>query len=153
MLEPDRRKIVELLYQQEMILGQLYQIFTARFAEYADFWTDLAGEGVRHAELIRKLYQAGKKDWVSFREGKIRAQSITTFIEHVKGLAVQAENDEIDFKSAVAHTLDLEKSLLEKNVFSRFEAMDARMKAVLTRLENETRKHAAKARSPMEKIL
>ncbi len=152
MREPDQKRLVELLYQQETILGRLYQIFAARFAEYADFWTDLAGEEARHAELIQKLYQAGKKDWVSFREGKITAQSISIFIEHVKGLSVQAENDEIDFKSAVAHTLDLEKSLLEKNVFSRFEAMDDRMKTVLKRLENETRKHAEKALTLMEKI-
>ena len=86
MLETDRRKIVELLYQQEMILGRLYQIFAARFAEYADFWTDLAGEEVRHAELIQKLYQAGKKDWVSFREGKIRAQSIRPSLSMSKAL-------------------------------------------------------------------
>ena len=40
-----------------------------------------------------------------------------------------------------------------KNVFSRFEAMDVRMKEVMIRIENETRKHAAKARSLMEKNL
>ena len=71
----------------------------------------------------------------------------------MKGLAWKAENDEIDLRSAVAHTLDLGNSLLEKNVFSRFEVMDPRMKAVLRRLENETREHAAKARSLMKKNL
>ena len=40
------------------------------------------------------------------------------FTEHVKGLAWKAENDEIDLKSAVAHTLDLGKWLVEKMFFS-----------------------------------
>lgn len=98
-----------MLYQQEIVLVSLYQVFAARFAERAYFWNDLAEEEIRHAEPIKE-------------------------------------------KSAVAHTLDLEKSLVENNVFSRFEAREPRMKAALRRLENETREHAAKARSLMEKI-
>lgn len=91
MLEPDQRKPGELPCQQEIILGKLYKIFTARFAEYENFWNDLAREEARRAELTQKLYQAEKKDWVAFRQGKIRAQNIATFIEHVKGLSRQAE--------------------------------------------------------------
>lgn len=64
-----------MLYQQEIVLVRLYQVFAARFAECAYFWNDLAEEEIRHTEPIRE-------------------------------------------KSAVAHTLDLEKSLVENNVFS-----------------------------------
>lgn len=88
-----------------------------QFCRKRVFWDDLAGEEVRHAELISRLVQAPKKDWVAFREGKIRAQDILRFTEHVKGLAWKAENDEIDLKSAVAHTLDLGKWLVEKMFF------------------------------------
>ena len=35
MLQPDQKRLVDLLHQQEMIIARLYQIFAASFAENA----------------------------------------------------------------------------------------------------------------------
>jgi rubrerythrin len=152
MLEPYQKKIIELMFKQEILLAKLYKTLASKFPVYKDFWHDLAKEELKHAEWIKKLYQAEKKDMVAFSEGNVKTYTLNNFIEHLEKVIQQAENEELDLKKAVAHTLDFEKSLIEKNVFARFEIVEENIKGIMTKLASETRKHIKKAQDLMATV-
>lgn len=152
MLEAYQKKTIELMHRQEILLARLYDIFSAKFYEYGAFWNDLAKEERKHAEWIKKLYQAEKKDLVAFKESKINISTMNTYIDHVENIIKRAQNDEVDLKLAAIYTLDLEKSLIEKNVFAHFQANEPKVKGIMTRLESETRKHVKKVQDLLAEI-
>jgi rubrerythrin len=152
MLEPYQKKIIELLYKQEILLSKFYKTLSVKFPEYGDFWKGLAKEELKHAEWIKKLYQAEKKDLVAFSEGKVKTYTLNSFIENLEKTIRRAENDELNLKTAIAYTLDFERSLIEKNTFSRFEIVEESIKGIMTKLESETKRHVKKAQDIMGKV-
>lgn len=152
MLEPYQKKIIELLFKEEMLLAKLYKLFAVQFPDHKDFWQDLKKDEVRHAAWVKRLYKAEKKNLVAFSEGKIKTYTMNTFIENLEKIIQRAENKEINLKMAVSYTLDLERSLIEKNVFSHFKIIDKKVAAIMTRLESETRRHVKKAEDMMARF-
>ena len=149
MLEAYQKKIIELMYKQEILLAKLYKLFAVQFPDHKDFWKDLAKDELQHAGWIKRLYKAEKKDLIAFSEGKVKTYTMTTFIENLKKTIQRAENREINLKMAVSYTLDFEKALIEKNVFSHFEIIDKKLAGIMTKLESETRRHLKKVEDMM----
>jgi len=152
MLEPYQKKIIELMVKQELLLGRLYTIFADRFPALEKTWLEMAREELKHAEWVKKLYLAEKKELVAFDEGKTRTYTLKIFIENLEKVIRQAQDGEMTIQKAVAYTRDFEMSLIEKNAFARFEVVDERVQGVLTRLQSDTRRHARKAQEMMAAI-
>jgi len=152
MLEAYQKKIIELLFNQEILLAKLYKIFAVQFSDHKDFWQDLARDEERHAAWVKRLYKKKKKDLTAFSEGKVKTYTMNTFIENLEKIIQRAENGEINLKMAISYTLDLERSLIEKNVFSHFEIIDKKLAGIMTKLESETRRHLKKAEDMMARF-
>jgi len=152
MLSDYQKKIIELMCKQELLLAKLYEIFADQFPEHKAFWQDLAKDELQHAEWIKKLYQAEEKDLVAFSEGKFNPSAMNIYIENLEKTIRRAENKEINLKMAIASTLDFERSLIEKNVFSHFEIIDKKLSGIMTKLESETRRHLKKAEDMMARF-
>lgn len=146
MLETYQRKIIELMVKQEILLAELYCIFGDRFSEYAYFWERLTEEEKKHAEWIKKLYQAEKKDLVSFTERNTKTYTMKAYIGYVEDIIVRAKNDEFNMKSAVTKALDVETALIEKEFFTHFQIIHPDYKWVMIKLESETKKHIKEVR-------
>ena len=149
MLETYQKKIIELMYKQEILLAKLYKLFAVQFPDHKDFWRDLAKDELQHAGWIKKFYQAEKKDLIAFSEGKVKTYTMDTFIENLEEIIQRAENGEINLKMAISYTLDFERSLIEKNVFTHFEIIDKKLAGIMTKLESGTRRHVKKAEDMM----
>lgn len=149
MLSDYQKKIIELMCKQELLLAKLYKLFADQFPDHKDFWQDLAKDEVRHAGWIKRLYKAEKEDLIAFSEGKIKTYTMDTFIENLEKIIQRAENGELNLKMAISYTLDLERSLIEKNVFSHFEIIDKKLAEIMAKLESETRRHVKKAEDMM----
>jgi rubrerythrin len=119
-IQDAQRKIVELYREQELVIADLYERFAGRFPKYADFWTGLASEEREHAGWVEHLLHQTATDSVTFDEGKIRSLALTTSINYVQNLITSFDLAPFDLKKALSCTVDLEKSLIEKNVFDRF---------------------------------
>ena len=152
MLSDYQKKIIELMGEQELLLAKLYNIFADQFLDHKDFWQDLAKDELQHAEWVKKFYQAEKEDLVAFSEGKVNVYSMNAFIENLEKTIQRAENGEINLKMAISYTLDFERSLIEKNTFSRFEIIDEKLAGIMTKLESETRRHLKKAEDMMARF-
>ncbi|MCK5509784.1 MAG: hypothetical protein KAI50_14820 [Desulfobacterales bacterium] len=152
MLSDYQKKIIELMCKQELLLAKLYAIFADQFPEHKDFWQELAKDELQHAEWIKKLYHAEEKALVAFSEGRVNPYAMNTYIENLEKTIRLAENKEINLKMAIASTLDFERSLIEKNVFSHFEIIDKKLSGIMTKLESETRRHLKKAEDMMARF-
>jgi len=152
MLDADQKEVIALFYKQEMLLARLYQIFAGEFPEYGAFWKDLAGEEITHAEWVKQLYQAGRKGSVGFREGKIKSPALKTYIGHLEKAIEKAEQGGFKLKSAMAYTLDYEKSLIERNTFTHFESTEESWQETMRRLQKETQKHVQRVMNMIKKV-
>jgi len=141
MLKPFQKKIIDSMVKQEKLLFKLYTLFAAQFPQHAQLWNELAKEESKHASWLTQLHEAADKGVVLFEEGRIKTYTMTSFIEYLEQIIAKAENNELTLAHAVASALDLERSLLEKNVFSHFEGMADKARSVLKQLAKETENH------------
>ncbi|MEA3332218.1 MAG: hypothetical protein U9Q58_01295, partial [Pseudomonadota bacterium] len=95
----------------------------------------------KHAIWLRQLYDAGEEGFILFDEGKIKTYTMNAYIEHLEGVIARAENQELTMVQAISFTLDFERSLIEKNVFTHFDSTSEKARSVLTRLNRETENH------------
>jgi homoserine trans-succinylase len=150
MLKPYQKQIVYLMIQQEILLAKLYSLFAEQFSDSATVWRELAEEEKKHATWLEQLYEAGEKGIYLFDEGKIKIVTLNNFTDYLREVITKAKNKELSFEQAVAYALDLEKSLIEKNIFNHFDSTSQQAQVVLNWLTRETEKHLAKVQSLQE---
>ncbi|HIJ89839.1 MAG: rubrerythrin family protein [Desulfobulbaceae bacterium] len=140
-LKPYQEKIIALMLRQETLLARLYQIFSRKFPEHADFWNKLARDEEKHAGWLEQLREATEKKVMLFNEGRIKTYTLETFVQGLEEKIERAEADGFDTRQALICTIDLERSLIEKNVFSLFEGMTEKASRVMKFLAQETKNH------------
>ena len=142
-MKPYQEKIIQLYETQERQLAELYSAFSDRFEADRVFWRELAAEEAKHAVIVAKLYSAVEKGGVLFDEGKVKTYTLAKMIEHTEALLDLSRRGAMDRIVALSQAVDLESSLIEKGVFSHFEALTDKAQAVLKRLNGETLDHIA----------
>lgn len=130
-------KIIELYRDQELLIAELYDRFARQFPRFADFWDSLASEEREHAGWIDHLLSKVSNATATFDEGKTRSYALSSSINHIKSQLASFDAAPFDLRRALSYTVDLEKSLIEKNVFERFSGDPPEMNKLLTIL-NET---------------
>lgn len=150
MVDESQREIIALLYKQEMLLAKLYQLFAGQFPEQAGFWESLSKEELTHASWIKQLLEAEQKGIVSFQNDKLNAKALKTYIAHLEKAVEKANAGGFTARSALAYTLDFERSLVEKKAFTGFKGITKKADVVLDRLHQETQRHAQKVEEMMK---
>lgn len=139
--KPYQEEIIALMLQQESLLATLYRTFGRKFPEYEQLWDKLAREEEKHSGWLEQLLGASKKKVVLFREGKIRTSYLETFVKGIEEKLKQAEADGFNSHGALLCTIDLERNLLEHNVFSHFSGLTEKARSIMNFLAKETREH------------
>lgn len=144
MLKPYQKVILDLMTRQESLLAKLYTLLAEQFPEHDEVWNNLAQDEKKHATWLKQLYDAGEKGIILFDEGKVKTFTMNTYIEHLESIIARTENQELTQVQAISFTLDFERSLIEKNVFSHFDSTSEKARSVLKRLITETENHIKK---------
>jgi rubrerythrin len=130
-MEIYQKKIIELFIEQELLIASLYMRFSERYVVHKNFWLKLASEEREHAEWIKHLLDGVETDKIFFSEGKTRTYTVNSSITYIKGLISEFDKKAFDIPKAAHIALDLEKSLLEKNVFNCFDSDSIEVKRIL----------------------
>ncbi|MDG4474637.1 ferritin family protein [Thiovibrio frasassiensis] len=141
LLKPYQDKIIDLMLKQETLLASLYQIFAQKFPEYGKLWHKLAREEQKHAGWIQQLHVASEKKVVHFRQGRVKPSQLEIFVQSIEKKIKQAETDGFNARQALVCTIDLERSLIEKEVFLHFFGITKKARNVMTFLSQETKEH------------
>lgn len=144
-LKPYQEKIITLLLKQETLLASLYQTFAQKFPEHEEFWSQLAREEEKHAGWLEQLRAATEKKVVLFNEGRIKTYTMEIFVQGLEEKLNRAKAGGFDARQALACAIDLERCLIEKNVFSLFDGMTDKAGNTMKFLAKETREHQARA--------
>jgi rubrerythrin len=130
-MEIYQKKIIELFIEQELLIASLYMRFSERYVVHKKFWLKLAVEEREHAEWIKHLLDGVETDKIFFSEGKTRTYTVSSSITYIKGLISEFDKKAFDIPKAAHIALDLEKALLEKNVFKCFDSDSIEVKRIL----------------------
>lgn len=141
MMKDYQEKIIALLIRQESMLAILYAKFAGLFPEQKSFWQKLAEEERKHGEWLETLYEAAKRSVLLFDEGKVKTYTLNTFIEGVEATIAKVDAGQVNEQQALRVTLDLERALIEKNVFAHFEGVSDKAIGVLKQLRGQTENH------------
>lgn len=145
-LKDYQAKIIEQFQTQELLLAELYAAFGRRFPEDREFWERLVREETMHARLIEKLHDVVEKGTMIFDEGKVKTYTLTAMIERIGTLVQRAHRGDLNRREALAQAMDLESALIEKGVFTHFEPMTDKARAVIKQLNRETLDHVDRVR-------
>lgn len=151
-MEPCDLIIIELCIEKELLLADLYYAFAARYPAHRAFWEKLAGEETEHAGWVRFLREQAELGRVSFTEGKTRVGTVKTFIEHVRSVRTAAEASDYPLARALVATLDIERSLIEKNPYGQFSGSVEKVEAVLHLLSEGMRDHVLEVEAYVSKF-
>jgi len=152
-LKPYQEKIIALMLKQETLLAKLYQTFAIKFPVYEELWKKLAWEEEKHAGWLEQLRAASEKNVVLFSEGRIKTYTLETFVQSLEEKIKRAETDGFDARQALVCTIDLERCLIEKNVFSHFEGLTEKASSTMKFLAKETKEHQELAQNLYAKTL
>lgn len=151
-LKPYQERIIDLMLKQETLLAELYHAFAKKFPEYEELWNKLAREEEKHASWIEQLRVASEKKVVLFSEGRIKTYTLETFVQGIEEKITRAEASDFNARQALVCTIDLERSLIEKEVFSHFEGLTEKASSVMKFLAKETKEHQELAQKLYTKI-
>lgn len=151
-LKPYQKKILTLMLQQETLLSSLYQTFAQKFPKHEEFWNKLAKEEKKHAGWVEQLCAATEKNIVLFSEGRVTSYTLETFIKGLEEKLNRAQADGFDARQAIVCTIDLERCLLEKAIFSHFDGLTEKASNVMKFLAKETKEHQELAEQLYAKI-
>jgi hypothetical protein len=141
------------MIRQEQLLSELYAVFSEHFPRHGEFWIQLSKEEGRHAKLVQKLLEAAKKGIILFDEGNLKTYTLTSFLDRLENLVAKAKRGEFNLVSAFSHAVDYETSLIEKNVFSRFDSLNEKAKSTLKILQSETISHLDRIKEQKTTVL
>ncbi|MDK9705577.1 MAG: hypothetical protein OEL83_00885 [Desulforhopalus sp.] len=146
-MDTNEKNIINLLVWQELLLANLYRLFAKQFPQYCQFFEDLSGDEQKHASWLKQLADSGERGFIVFTEGKVKTQDIDAYNNYLEKVILKTENGELTLAEAVRYAGEMERSLIERDVFSHFDSTSTKAKEILEKLVLETRRHINKIES------
>jgi AAA+ ATPase superfamily predicted ATPase len=143
-LEPLGKGYLELYLQLEILMGTLYERFADRYAAHQEFWLSLVADEREHAGYIQQFSRLSAEQKMSFAEGKARIAALNSLLTYIQGVIDLFDRQPFMHQKALAICLDLEKSVLERDVFKGFDSDSAEIKQVLGILREAQEVHLKK---------
>jgi hypothetical protein len=133
-LQEYQKKIIQLYLEQELAIASLYERYSKRYLAHQEFWAEMRAEELEHAAWVKHFMGHALENKIHFSEGKTRTYALSSSIAYIEGVISDFDNKPFDSSRAASVALDLERSLLEKNVFSCFHGDSAEAKSILEAL-------------------
>jgi hypothetical protein len=137
---------LELYLKQELLMAELYQRFHNRYAAHKDFWESMIADEREHAGYLDQFRKLTAADAVTFSEGKLRLVALNSIVTYVQAVIDDFDHQPFPFRKALAVCLDLEKSVLEREVFNGFATDSAEFRQVLEILRGAQEAHLDKVK-------
>ncbi len=139
MMNQDRS--IQLFVQQEQLLAELYSSFSIKFVKYKLFWNDLARQKTQHAKLIKNLYTASGTNFRLFDEKRINTKILEPSIIAIGKINKKAKAKDFDMMDALANCFAYERTLLEREIYSRVNGLTGQSIQLMQFLTQETKRN------------
>jgi hypothetical protein len=139
-IESALQKMIEL----ESALSRLYALYAKRFPSRRGLWTTLSYEEFEHAARISKLAEQARKGEFEIPPGRFKPEAAQAILDSLAGRLAEAEAGVQPVLDCLSIAVNLESTLIEKDLFRIFPADPADLKESLQRLAAETQHHQMK---------
>jgi len=136
-------KYIDLYLELEITMAMLYQRFEKRYADHKDFWISLIADEHEHAGYIN-FHDLNALNKVSFAEGKTRIAALQSILAYINSLIDEFDKQPFLFQKAISICLDLERSVIERDVFKRFDSDSTELRQLLDILRQAQEEHVHK---------
>ncbi len=146
-VQPD---LLNRLAENEEAIGVLYREYAERFPDYHGFWSGLARDESEHASWIRTLCSTAPEAGLYIKQGRFNEEAVKTYLNYLGRELEKVRQGDTTVLNALAATLYIEESMIEKKYFDVFESDAPQLKHVLLSLEEATRAHVDRARQTLD---
>ena len=146
------KRIVELLLEHERAIAKLYTSCAKMFPKYRAFWEQLAGEEVRHANIIETVLQKVDDKTLFMDESRFKMRPLQISLEYVEEVTGRVDRGEVTLVSALSIANAIEKSIFEGNYFEIFKGDSVKFNQFLKKLQDETAAHEKKLEKMLAKV-
>ena len=136
--------IINRYLEMELLMASLYDRYAKFYTSHKEFWSSLISEEHEHAAWVKHFQEGISLDKIHFSEGKVRIAALESSIAYVKNIIGEFDRHHCDQTKAVGICLDLEKSLIERNVFRRFDSDSPEIRKMLDILNESQELHVRK---------
>lgn len=143
--------VLELMMNYELILKDLYFLFSQKIPTEKDFWKKLSEEENKHAYWLEVLGMNMKKENISLNEdNRFNLALIKTSLDHVREATEDFNGMEVSLFDALSFASDVENSMIEKKFFEVFYGQSEEFDRVMKLLKEETIKHGKRIQDKLE---
>ena len=125
----DRTNSLEILEDNELLLGQLYRTYAEKFPDHDDLWSGFATEQIKQAKSIHGLRTKAEVGAIALNGDWFPSRELRIFREHIKGLLYTAME-----RAAIEAAAYIQWSLLKQGVFGTLREDPQELRHVLTGL-------------------
>ena len=139
-------EVLELLTENEELIGNLYTRYADKFPEFRDYWLTLAVEEAEHAGWIRALDCQQASGTVQVDKNRFKKEAVITYHRYLIDEIGKVNKKELSLQVALTTALYIEESLIEHKYFEVFESDNIVVEKVLTDLTDTTKDHLNRVR-------
>lgn len=125
-------------------MASLYERFEKRYPAHQGFWFSLVADEREHAGYIQQFKRLAAEQKMSFAEGKTRIAALNSILTYIQNTIDAFDRQPFMHQKALAICLDLEKSVLERDVFKGFDSDSPQIRQVLDILREAQEEHLKK---------
>ncbi len=127
--------------EHELVITQLYNVYSQRLPDYREFWQGLSDGEVQHAEIIDALFDHVKDRPDAFVVERFPIPAIEHSIKYIKQLIERAKQPGLDMIDALSMAMDIEQSQIENKYFEVFQGDSSETKRALDMVAQDDREH------------
>lgn len=146
-MEPSTKAYLDLYLELEIRMASLYERFQKRYPAHEEFWFSLVADEREHAGYIQQFNRLAAEQKMSFAEGKTRIAALNSILTYIQSTIDLFDRQPFVHQKALAICLDLEKSVIERDVFKGFDSDSPEMRQVLDILREAQEEHLKKIQS------
>lgn len=139
--------VLDLMRSYELILKDLYSLFSEKIPAEKEFWKKISEEENKHAYWLEVLGMNMQKQNISLNDDdRFNLPLIKSSLRHLEEAVNDFSNSDISFFDALSFANDVENSMIEKKFFEVFYGQSEEFDRVMKLLKEETIKHSQKIR-------
>jgi rubrerythrin len=146
------RILLDLLEEQEEMVGKLYELYAERFPERRDFWQKLAKDERNHAKWIRMLRTEVEQGSMTIDPRHLKLEELGKFTKLLKENLARADAAPLREAQVFQIAAQIEAVLLEEPFKKVFLSRDRKAAKILENLIVQTKGHADAVTAMAKKV-
>ena len=135
--------LINNMRKAEILVGDVYRLYSARFPEHAGFWERLADEETEHARLFSLISKLIEDESIFFENMDNTAKATDKLLKSLRSLKKDIENkkNNLSMRKALKSALDIELSVGEHEQFKGLRTSLDSVRSYMNRIAAANRAH------------